>query len=279
MTEKIRPDEPSIDEDKIERKLDANETGIELMLEDENCNDFEVIPRMIGVDPIIKLLDETKFRLKLSGKDGKRNKRRRRRTMKKEPDKDNERCESLLVHEERGNNKELVNKLKKRKKKRKEDNCKEEGFGSRSMIEVIAFRGIGTEENESKGEEESVVVWSEKGLKFREYLKGKVYPEPEEEIDWDDMEMDKWGSQGRRKDFKKKRKTKRKSSSGLCFENFIWCRGSNSWKVVDDYMTEKPKEEFNSRKKRKKKEETVVMVNRRNSPVGKKLLDLIYGGW
>jgi hypothetical protein len=52
--------------------------------------------------------------------------------------------------------------------------------------------------------------------------------------DEDGLDLNCWGSLGRRKSFKKMKK-KKISLSGLCFKNFRWKKGSNTWVVVDDY--------------------------------------------
>jgi hypothetical protein len=51
-------------------------------------------------------------------------------------------------------------------------------------------------------------------MEEREVAHRKVYPEPEEEIDYGDMDINKWGSLGNKKSFKKKKRKKKKSRSG-----------------------------------------------------------------
>jgi hypothetical protein len=50
MAEKIRHKEPDVDDNVIEWCLDGEDTGIELVLEEENCKDFEIIPKPAIVD-------------------------------------------------------------------------------------------------------------------------------------------------------------------------------------------------------------------------------------
>jgi hypothetical protein len=111
------------------------------------------------------------------------NKRRRRRRKKKESDKAIGKSELSSIYEEDKIDIELENKIGKRRKKKEEKVHKEEGFGSMNMITVMAFKGVGIVEDESPGYEENAVIWPEKGVKFKENLVCKVYPEREEEID------------------------------------------------------------------------------------------------
>jgi hypothetical protein len=91
--------------------------------------------------------------------------------------------------------------------------------------------------------------------------------------------MNKWGSLVKKKTFKKKRREK-KSSSVLCFDHFIWCKGSISWKEIKEYeglIEEKPRETFASTKRRKKKEFEKVIQSINDEVIDNEVISLTEG--
>jgi hypothetical protein len=184
------------------------------------------------------------------------NVKKRSKRKKKGPDK---KVEVVAKTEVLGVNKvdlKLENKTRKRKKEKAQQ---EEGINDRNlkMTEIIENSVPGSAEISRA--DTKVVMWPEKSMETGATLKGNVYPEPVEDIVCEDMEMERWCSQGKKKDVKKKRKKKKKSVSGLCVMNFVWCRGNNSWKVIEYYAKDKLEEEFACQKKREKKRDIEVM--------------------
>jgi hypothetical protein len=79
------------------------------------------------------------------------------------------------------------------------------------------------------------------------------FPEVSEEIDWRDMDMDRWGSLGKKKVYKKRRKRRKETGSLFKMKDYAWCKGGNSWKSVSEGIHEEQILNFNGRKKKKKK--------------------------
>jgi hypothetical protein len=213
IMEKFKPSFPEIDDGLIEWFCDIDNAGYELWRIDLWDEDFKVEPRpeAIGARKVTDKLEATLGVRILSRKE------RKKLRKKKEPDKKDDlaNTEPLKLTEE---DKELMKKILMRKLAEEEKEKRVE-VEFRAMREPDdRFYNVLNREEESVDKKEEVVVWPEKGVKFKENIgradlmpqvvvwpekkeeanevEGCLYPEVEEEIDWKNMNMDGWGSLG-----------------------------------------------------------------------------------